>query len=68
MRVIEEKDVEWYAGSDAQTYPRRVKVDGNWREVFTFVKQIREEYFTRKRHTIFLCHIGDNEVVKVRLP
>ncbi|MCX7994648.1 MAG: hypothetical protein N3A65_02585 [candidate division WOR-3 bacterium] len=66
MKVIEEKDVKWHSGKDNKTYPRCVKVDGVWREVFSFEKKIFEEFPTRKRYIIFLCHIGDNEIVKVK--
>ncbi len=67
ITVLNESDVEWYSGKSTRTYPRRVKVDGVWREVFRFEKQIFEELSTRNRYTIFLCHIGDNEVVKVKV-
>uniref|UniRef100_A0A7C6EGA2 Uncharacterized protein n=1 Tax=candidate division WOR-3 bacterium TaxID=2052148 RepID=A0A7C6EGA2_UNCW3 len=67
MKFIEAKDVEWYSGKNAQTYPRRVKVDETWREVFSFEKQVFEEFSSRNRYTIFLCHIGDNEIVKVKV-
>jgi len=66
MKILEEKDVEWYSGRNNKTGPKRVMVDGVWREVFSFEKQIFEDFSTRKRTTVFLCHIGDNEIVKVK--
>lgn len=68
MKIFREKDVEWYSGKDNKSIPRRVIVDGVWRDVFSFEKQIFEEFMTRKRYTIFLCHIGDNEIVRIEIP
>lgn len=62
----EYEGVEWYSGKDAFTRPKRIKVNGVWREVFKFEKQILEEFSTRKRSIVFICHIGDNEIVKVK--
>ncbi|MEO0126148.1 MAG: hypothetical protein ABIL44_00175 [candidate division WOR-3 bacterium] len=67
MKIIGENDVEWYSGKNARTFPKRVNVDGTWREVLSFEKQILEEFPSRNRYTIFLCHIGDNEIVKVKI-
>ncbi len=67
MKILEENDVEWYSGSTTKTYPKRVRVDGIWREVFSAEKQVYEEFLTRKRTAIFLCHIGDNEIVQVKV-
>ncbi len=68
MKLIEEKDVEWCSGRDNKTSPKKVKVDDIWREVLIFEKRVFEDFLTRKRKTIFLCHIGDNEFVKVEIP
>lgn len=67
MKTIAENDVEWHSGRNVRTYPKRVKVDGIWREVFSFEKQVLEEFPSRNRYTIFFCHIGDNEIVKVKI-
>ncbi len=67
MKIIEASDVEWYYGRNARTCPKRVKVDGVWREVFSFEKKVFEEFASRSRYTIFVCHIGDNEMVKVKV-
>uniref|UniRef100_A0A7C4XG81 Uncharacterized protein n=1 Tax=candidate division WOR-3 bacterium TaxID=2052148 RepID=A0A7C4XG81_UNCW3 len=60
-------EVEWYSGKDAKTYPKRIKVEGVWRDVFKFEKEIREDFSTRKRVIIFNCDIGDNEIVRVKI-
>ncbi|MEO0094904.1 MAG: hypothetical protein ABIL46_01660 [candidate division WOR-3 bacterium] len=67
MKVVDENEVEWYSSKNARSHPKRVKVDGIWREVFSFEKQVYEDFSTRRRFTIFLCHIGDNEIVKVKI-
>ncbi len=61
----EDHQVEWYSGRDAQTYPKRIKVRGVWREVFKFEKEIREDISTRRRVIILYCHIGDNEIIRL---
>lgn len=68
MKILGIDDVEWYSGGDNKTNPKRVRVDGVWREIFSFEKQVFEDFLTRKRYTIFLCHIGDNEIVRVEIP
>ena len=65
--ICGKNDVEWYSGKDLNTRPKRVKVDDVWYEVFSFEKKICEDSITRKRQTIFLCHIGDNRTVKVAI-
>ncbi|MGB9720819.1 MAG: hypothetical protein ACPL28_04990 [bacterium] len=67
MKVFNEKDVEWYSGKNNKTSPKRVMVDGVWREVFSFEKQVFEEFSTRKRTIVFLCNIGDNEIIKIEI-
>lgn len=62
----EDYQVEWHSGKDARTYPKRIKVKGIWREVFSFEKEIREDISTRRRIVIFYCDIGDNEIIKVK--
>ncbi|MGQ9664185.1 MAG: hypothetical protein ACUVUH_02490 [bacterium] len=68
MKILGTNDVEWYSGRNNKTSPKRVRVDDVWREVFSFEKQIFEDFLTRRRYTIFLCHIGDNEIVRVEIP
>ena len=63
--ALNHKDVEWYSGKDAQTYPKRIKVKGVWEDVFSYEKMIKEDVVTRKRKIIFRCHIGDNRIIEV---
>lgn len=61
-------EVEWYSGKKLKEYPKRVKVNGVWEDVFQFRKEICEDLKTRKRKIIFYCHIGDNRIVKIEVP
>jgi hypothetical protein len=63
-----DSEVEWYSERNVYTYPRRVKVDGIWEDVFSYEKSIREHSITRKREVIFRCHIGDNRIVEIAIP
>ena len=65
MSTIEGTDVEWYAGKDAQTHPKRVKIRGVWEDVFSYDKIVKEDTVTRKRKVVFRCHIGDNRIIDV---
>ena len=58
-------DIEWYAGKDAETHPKRIKVKGVWEDVFSYEKMVTEDVVTKKRRTIFRCHIGDNRIIEV---
>ena len=58
-------EVEWYSGKELYTYPRRIKVDGVWEEVFQYEKKIQEDAVTKKREIVFRCHIGDNRIVEI---
>jgi hypothetical protein len=64
---IRASDVEWYAGKEAQTHPKRIKIKGVWEDVFSYEKIVQEDAKTGKRKTIFRCHIGDNRVVSVEV-
>lgn len=59
------RDVEWYAGGGRYSHPVRIRLDGVWEEVFSWEKSIHEDRHSRDRTTVFLCHIGDNRIVKV---
>jgi tRNA(Ile)-lysidine synthase TilS/MesJ len=67
IEISNDRDVEWYMGKDAYTHPRRVKVNGIWRDVFDFKKKVIEEYATRRRLIAYECNIGDNEIVRVKI-
>ncbi len=68
MKILEAEDVRWYAGRSNKTSPREIKVNGVWRKVFAFEKQVFEDFVSRKRRIIFLCHMGDNEFVNIEIP
>jgi hypothetical protein len=61
-------EVEWYSGREVYTYPKRVKVDGVWEEVFSYEKSVREHSVTKKREVVFRCHIGDNRIIEIASP
>jgi hypothetical protein len=64
---VSQDDVEWYSGRARYSRPLKVKVKGVWHEVFGYEKSVQEEVSSRQRVTVFLCHIGDNQIVKVRV-
>ena len=43
----------------------RIRLDGIWQEVFSWEKAIHEDKDTGQRMTVFLCHIGDNRIIRV---
>jgi len=57
--------VEWHSGRELHTYPKRVKINGVWHDIFTCEKIVHEDVLTKKRETIFRCHIGDNRIVEI---
>jgi hypothetical protein len=65
MKMDHDADVEWCSGKDARTHPKRIKVKGVWEDVFSYEKVIQEDAVTKKRITIFRCHIGDNRIIDV---
>jgi len=64
-RSAADKDVEWYAGTGRYSHPVRIRLDGVWEEVFSWDKAVHEDKNSRQRTTVFLCHIGDNRIIKV---
>ena len=64
-RTVPDTDVEWYAGSGRYSHPVRLLLDGVWEEVFSWEKSIHEDKNTKNRSTVFLCHIGDNRIIRV---
>jgi hypothetical protein len=64
-RTVADADVEWYAGAGRYSHPVRIRLDGVWEEVFSWEKAIHEDNDTGQRTTVFLCHIGDNRIIKV---
>ncbi len=67
MSSAQQKDVEveWYSGTELYTYPKRIKVDGRWEDVFQCERMIHEDVSSRQRKLVFRCHIGDNRIVEV---
>ena len=64
-RTVPGKDVEWYAGTGRYSHPVKIRLDGVWEEVFSWEKAIHEDRISGRRTTVFLCHIGDNRIIKV---
>jgi hypothetical protein len=67
ISTIKDIEVEWYSGKDFHARPRRIKVNDVWEDVFHFEKQVHEDFSTRKRRTVFRCHIGDNRIIEFAL-
>ncbi len=61
----EDIEVEWYSGTELYTYPKRIKVDGRWEDVFHCERMIHEDVSSRERKLVFRCHIGDNRIITV---
>lgn len=60
-------EVEWYSGGELYSRPKRIKINGVWKDVLQYEKRIQEDRATKKRKIIFHCHIGDNQIIDVRV-
>ncbi len=59
-------EVECHDGYKHAHYPRRVKLDGIWYEIFEIRdRAVIEDFKSRERYYVYDCHIGDNITVKL---
>lgn len=59
-------EVECHAGTRHGEYPKRVKLNDIWYDIFHITqREVIEDYESRERRYIYFCHIGDNIIVKL---
>jgi hypothetical protein len=59
------EDIEWYNGHQAHSGPRRVKVNGEWYDVHSYERTIREDSMTQQRTVHYHCCLSDGQVIEI---